>query len=789
MIKSFSRWLLLSLALLMASCTSSEESKGTVLLWHSWPETQSAGLSQLIDAYETIQPDVEVIVSTFPSDDELLARFKNDAQLGLGPDLLIGPSDWLPELAQAGLLQNLNERAEALDTSHYLSTAVDTLRYRDGLYGLPLALNLVALYYNPTLVEAPPPQNLETLLRQTMEGGPKVALNIGFDRAFWGVRAFGGQLFNSDGPEPGRLVLDQGGFANWLGWLKQAQDSPNMILDSDDAALAQLFKEEAVAYYVGTPEVLPDLQETLGDAKVNVAPLPGGPNGPSGPFLRSEGLMFNAWSSAPQAERAIRLAQFLTDVAQQTRLARQPAPLVPANSRVRVNPQVYPAMAGFLAQSKTAVPVPHLPQMETLFQHGNEAYIQALSGTAEPSQVASELTQRVNTAHGFDPIEVLTRTRCPTEFQGTLSLWHPWVEPEAVVLAQIVRRFADLCPNIQLELAAYPDDLVARYRTAARQGQGPDLLLAPNEVIIPLAEVEVISNLTEQVEPEVLQQYVLAAQQTLQYQEKLYGLPVSMRLMALYYKADQVTDPPRVIDDLLTQATPEQQVALPATFREAFWGLAAFGGVSANPDTATIFLNETGFMAWLEWLKQGQSQPGIYLSQSREALLTAFVEGQAIYLAGDSTWLRELQEHLGRDQLRVVPLPAGPVSEAAPLLTTEGIMLNPAAGEVEQRMALEFAKYLTGVESQTMLQQRAYKLPANINVNVDRTIYPAMAGFLEQAQTASAQVNHPDLEVIWAAGDAMYQAVLNEDTDPEEVVSEFFEQVSDGNLIVAQTRE
>lgn len=50
-----------------------------------------------------------------------------------------------------------------------------------------------------------------------------------FNRVFWGTQAFGGSLFD----DTGRTILNEGGFANWLRWLRAAQDTPGVVLAWD----------------------------------------------------------------------------------------------------------------------------------------------------------------------------------------------------------------------------------------------------------------------------------------------------------------------------------------------------------------------------------------------------------------------------------------------------------------------------------------------------------------------------------------------------------------------------
>ena len=386
---------------------------------------------------------------------------------------------------------------------------------------------------------------------------------------FGGIQAFGGRLLD----EEGRVVLNQGGFANWLGWLKSAQTEPNIILDNNEETLYTLFTSGEAAYYIGRSDVLTDLTAALGEDEIGVVPLPAGPNGLSGPLLRTEALMLNRWSSTTQTELALSLAKFLTNVEQQTRLARE-INRTPSNDQVRIDTRLNPSVAGFLAQAKTAIPVPNLAQIETLQQEGDETYIQALSGVVNLQAAASELTHLINDARGLEAVDVSQQAgQCPTQLGGLIEVWHAWEEAEAMALTSITDNFMTLCPNITILLSRFEtDQILENYQTIAIQGRGPTLLIGPNHWLVALANKGLISNIDGLLEPELLQRYLPTAKGTMQYQGQNYGLPLSISLMALYYKTDLVSDPARVVDDFLTQAAPDQQIALPVDAEQSTWG-------------------------------------------------------------------------------------------------------------------------------------------------------------------------------------------------------------------------
>ena len=107
--------------------------------------------------------------------------------------------------------------------------------------------------------------------------------------------------------------------------------------------------------------------------------------------------MVNAASTPVQTALALQLARFLTNEAQQSKLARQ-AGRVPANAQVRIDPRAAPAVAGFIAQTKTAVPLQITPDSLQIFLQGNRIYAQTLEGVLEPTEAARELTTQLNSS-------------------------------------------------------------------------------------------------------------------------------------------------------------------------------------------------------------------------------------------------------------------------------------------------------------------------------------------------------------------------------------------------------
>lgn len=750
-------FLLLSVILLLLSACagSSKRTTGTrILLWHMWNGPDEAALDNLLARFQEIYPDISVISIRFDAD-ELQEQFAITTERGLGPDLLIGSQLWTPALAQQNLIRPVEELG--LDLSTYQADVLDTLRIDGTLYGVPLALQTSALYYNKTLV-AEPAATLDKLLEDA-SNGHGVAVSTRFEDAFWGVQTFGGRLLD----EQGRVVLNQGGFANWLDWLLDAQNVPNVVLSNDPAELRSLFEEGTLAYYVGPSSELLRLQDALGADALGVATLPAGPNDSAGPFLTVEPFFLSTASSQAQAERAVLLARFLSNAEQQRRLAQQTG-RIPANPQVRINRRIAPAVASFLDQSRTAVPLRLIPQMFQAIAQGQEAYAQVLEGLAPPADVAQELTARVNDANGLETVAVSGPEACTV--LGRVALWHTWQGKAADALAAALDSYTQQCAGLEIELRNLaPEQAFPLYREALRAGQGPDLVLLPNRLLSQLTAQELVLSLNDRVSSDFLQRYLPAVPETMRVQGDLYGLPLTLDTFALYYDSRAVSEPPVDLGELLAQISPDQQFAMAyQPFAAAQWGATAFGGRPFDAD-GNLTIDTDGYAEWLEWLDAAKEQPGFRLVRSVAEARELFRREQVAYFVGPRQALEWVEAELGRGIVQVAPLPAGPENAAGPLLESDGLMLSPAA--TNGQAALAVAEYLTSAESQQILLEAARLIPANATVAAPDAL-PVVAAFQAQAASAIAAPNRQETDTVFSIGGIIYEKMATADDPAEE---------------------
>lgn len=726
------------------------ELSGVVNLWHGWGQEEAVILNQVITSFIDSHPNATVRATAIEPQ-QLRSRFEQSAISGLGPDLLLGPSNWILPLADAGLIRPIESQVPPALWERYLPEAVETVRYQGSMYGLPESLRLLGLYYNKRLVDTPP-ITLDALVEEANQG-KRVGMSPTFVDTFWGIQAFGGQLFD----ENERVVLDNGGLANWLAWLKTTLDTPNIVLDKDAQTLTTFFSDGELAYLVAGSWMRKPLQAAVGEDSLGVAPLPSGPIKEAGPFLETNVLMFSIASSSRQQELAVALATFITNAEQQTLLMRR-AGRIPTNNNVRNNPSIDPLAYAFRAQARSAVPFRNSQNMEAVLNLGDSAFNRALQGVEEPIVVASELTNAINEANGFTTKIELT-DRCLRA--GKLSISIGESEPEGEMLRTIGKQYEQMCPSVKIAFNTFPITETPEQLMGNVTTNHADLMLIPNRWVMPLGLGDFLQPLNGLIDTQQLQSYHPDGVETMRFNNQLYGIPFTLMPQALYVNMSIVSSPAQVLADLISQDNIGQVVAMPLSFVDTYWGVPAYGGRLFDEE-GRVVLDPASMVAWLQWMAEARTTASMVIDTDQATLRARFTTGAVAYLVDRPQALAHMEDALGAD-LRIVRLPTGPVADAAPFLLTTGLVLSKSIPEEQTQLAIDFIAYATNSDNQTKLVNEGRLLPANISVPIDPS--DPLFSFAKEANANTSYPNLIQMAMVEQLGMGFYTHLLSDEID------------------------
>jgi maltose-binding protein MalE len=271
--------------------------------------------------------------------------------------------------------------------TQFVPTAVSSLRYQGQLYAYPEGARSLALFYNPKLVPHPP-QTLDDLLLM-VDLDHQFAMPLTFFYAFWGIEAFGGSLFD----ENNVAVLDQGGMANWLEWLRDAATRPGFVFTEKRAPAEDLFIQGKAAFLVSGSWSLPRLYAALSKDEIAVTLLPAGPANVAKPILEVEAFMFNPAVDADRLQAGLAFARYVTNRANQQRLLATGVH-VPAN--VTVNASQDPVINALRDQTHATVPAVQDHAWDVVLANGDALYQETVLGNRPTGAAVAAFTKLVN---------------------------------------------------------------------------------------------------------------------------------------------------------------------------------------------------------------------------------------------------------------------------------------------------------------------------------------------------------------------------------------------------------
>lgn len=329
---------------------------------------------------------------------------------------------------------------------------------------------------------------------------------------------------------------------------------------------------------------------------------------------------------------------------------------------------------------------------------------------------------------------------------GEVTFWHAYAtgSAEEAALTAILEQAKTDMPNVTINVLQVPfNDIYNKYRTDVASGGGPDMFIAPNDSLGDDARAGLLADITELASGK-LGDYTQLSIDGMSVDGKLYGVPESLKAVALWYNKDLIDTPPATTDELKALMEGGTPVALSYGCYHHYGFFGSFGGKIFD-DNWKVIADQGGVadaMAYLNELYQISVENGWPKNDSDG--LAPFTEGQMAIITNGNWAMGDYRKALG-DKLGVAALPSGPGGAATPLLGVDGFYFNPNSTNLES--ALEVALYLTGKDAQTAMMNEAGHVPANTTVEVTD---PLIQGLLTAFETAYVRPQVPQLGNYWS---------------------------------------
>lgn len=348
-----------------------------------WTSPDNLVMMQQIAAGYEATHNVHVIVEE--KGYNLREEFSLAAPAGTGPDIAIFPHDQIGNLVASGLLESIEIGPMEAD---FTPSALDAVRFADVYYGLPFAVENLALVYNIDLVPTPPTtwEALHTLGQSLQASGHVtwgfVLTGSTYD-AYPLMTALGGYVFgrNPDGTwNTNDLGIDSAGMIAFgetaIAWVDEGFMSPNYDWGNSHT----MFETGQVPWIMAGPWAL----QRFRDSGIHY----GVTNFPSGiPFSGVQTFVINAMSNKKALAHDF-LTEYVatTDVMLQLyEMTNRPPAYIPALALIDD-----PDLIAFGQAGLNAEPMPNIPEMGCVWAAWESALSFILNGQKTPTQAYTE---------------------------------------------------------------------------------------------------------------------------------------------------------------------------------------------------------------------------------------------------------------------------------------------------------------------------------------------------------------------------------------------------------------
>jgi arabinogalactan oligomer/maltooligosaccharide transport system substrate-binding protein len=351
-----------------------------------WTSPEAAAVIEPFTAEFLATYGVTAVLDTHYIEAELQKHF---IETEPGPDILIGPHDWVGSLVKRSLIDPFtlsDERRSAFTQEH-----LNAVSFEGELYALPASLDTVALFRNTDVVPDPP-DSMEELLATAQDLRDRnivtelMAVPVGSKGDpfhLWPMfTSAGGWLFErrADGSwDPSRQGIGSRETLAAFDKIRVLSQLGVLRSEIDGARSLDLFQQGRAAFMLGTSGTVARIRKA--NLNFAISPVPPFQDGSlTVPFYSVNGFYI-----ARRGKNKIVASDLVPDYLTRADVVEEfgrPGYVVP----LRVADSCDPAIRDFHDLCSTALPMPSFPQMREVW---------SLLGTAEVALVAGSETEAV----------------------------------------------------------------------------------------------------------------------------------------------------------------------------------------------------------------------------------------------------------------------------------------------------------------------------------------------------------------------------------------------------------
>ena len=374
------------------SSANSNETLATLTIWAD--DTRFAQVQHLAEDF-TAATNVAVNVVQ-KSEADMDTEFTTQVPTGNGPDLIVMAHDKLGALVSNGVVApvDLGQNKE-----QFSDVAVKAVTYNGQTYGVPYAVESVALVRNNALTQDAP-----TTYDDMIASGKKASVEYPFiiqmgDKGdpyhFYGFQtSFGAPVFNTnaDGEYTSELAMGGSGGTDFANWLKAQADAKVLSPSITGDIAKQAFLDGKAAYTVTGPWNVAAFREANMD--VSVLPVPAAGSQAAQPFVGVQMFYQSAKSANPVAAK--KFFDYLATPEAQEEMQK-------LGGRASAMPSVAAKsddqdIKDFSKVAEAGALAPAIPAMGSVWNYWGQTEANIVSGTETPAEGWATMVTNINNA-------------------------------------------------------------------------------------------------------------------------------------------------------------------------------------------------------------------------------------------------------------------------------------------------------------------------------------------------------------------------------------------------------
>lgn len=375
-----------------SSSDNSNDAAATLTIWAD--DTRFTQVETIAEDF-TAKTGVKVDVVQ-KSESDMDTEFTTQVPTGNGPDLIVMAHDKLGALVSNGVVAPV-DLGEA--KSQFADVAVKGVTYNGQTYGVPYAIESVALVRNNALTKDEP-KTYDDMIASGKTAGKQYPFVIqmgaeGDPYHFYGFQtSFGAPVFNTnaDGEYTAELAMGGSGGTDYANWLK-AQGDAGIISPSITADIAkQAFLDGQVPYMVTGPWNVTAFRKAGMD--VSVLPIPSAGTQAAQPFVGVQMFYQSAKSANPVAAK--QFFNYLATPEAQTQMQK-------LGGRASAMPSVAEAsddqdIKDFSKVAESGALAPAIPAMGSVWKFWGQTEANIVSGAEAPAEGWATMITNINNA-------------------------------------------------------------------------------------------------------------------------------------------------------------------------------------------------------------------------------------------------------------------------------------------------------------------------------------------------------------------------------------------------------